>query len=97
MGLHAPRTLLYFSVSGLDLLGKLDELDREQTIECPWLAIRSWVLNWQSSWILESEPPSPTSRTPRQSYRRSVSVIFLASESCDRFLELVLGLFFARR
>ena len=34
MGLHAPRTLLYFSVSGLDLLGKLDELDREQTIEC---------------------------------------------------------------
>ncbi|CAE7663236.1 Pggt1b [Symbiodinium pilosum] len=26
-------TLLYFSVSGLDLLGKLDELDREQTIE----------------------------------------------------------------
>ncbi|CAE7223399.1 GGB [Symbiodinium natans] len=26
-------TLLYFSVSGLDLLGKLDDLDREQTIE----------------------------------------------------------------
>lgn len=27
------RTLLYFSVSGLDLLGKLDQLDRDATVE----------------------------------------------------------------
>ena len=27
------RTLLYFSISGLDLLGKLDEIDREACVE----------------------------------------------------------------
>ena len=27
------RTLLYFSISGLDLLGKLDEIDRESCVE----------------------------------------------------------------